>query len=163
MLKNIFVKYGAYGMINIITKSEQQTTIGDVESFFDYKISAETLDDYDIEIMKKVDNAKLIDKKLGTIKTPFGVTDITHLSTGCKTVLCYSYLFKEGQKDIIIDVTECGYNALDVLFEYVDRMKDDKSVFLLRHKQGLTKCKDRDYKINGTPERNLNKGVVLYG
>lgn len=97
---------------------------------------------------------------MGQKKNIFGITDIKYLSTGCKTVLCYLYLKKNDVEDIVIDVTECGYNALDVLFDVVDRLEDNDSVFILRHKQGLTKCKNRNYSVNG--HIDLYKGVVLY-
>ncbi|MCR5402803.1 MAG: hypothetical protein K6E91_03170 [Butyrivibrio sp.] len=151
-------------MINISTNAEnKELSIGDVESFFNYKVTASHFSEQDIKVLSDIDDAVLLDKNTGAIQTPFGITDITHLSTGCKTVLCYLYLRRKETSSIILDVTECGYNALDVLFECVEKQGDSDSVFVLRHKQGLIKCKDREYTINGHSEKNLNKGVVLYG
>lgn len=40
-----------------------------------------------IKVMEEVDHAKLLDQNIGKIETPYGITGIQDLSTGCKTIL----------------------------------------------------------------------------
>ena len=68
--------------------------------------------------MDLIDKASLIDKKLGTVKTDFGITGIKNLSTGCKTVLVFRYLQKR-QMSCNLNINECGWNAVKVLFAIV--------------------------------------------
>lgn len=66
--------------------------------------------------MLDIDNAKLIDKRTGKIETPYGITDIKDLSTGCKTVLNYIFMVENPEMYSIvkaINATECGWNALE--------------------------------------------------
>lgn len=56
-------------MINIITKEgTKKLSIGDIESYFDYKVNADSFSGMDIEVMKRIDGAELLDKKIGTEK-----------------------------------------------------------------------------------------------
>ena len=87
---------------------------------------------------------------MGSVKTKFGITDLLHLSTGCMVVLSYLYIQrnKEKYKGIALDVTECGVNSLEVLFDCATKLGDNEPLFVLRHNNQLYKCKDRDYIIN---------------
>lgn len=152
-------------MINIITKPSDKATINDFEAFFNSYVLAKDFDNMSLEAMKIIDGAELLDKNLGTVKTKFGVSDVLHLSTGCKVVLSYLYIFNIAHEysDRILNVTECGSNALEVLFNFADMLSDNKTTFLLRHINQLLKCKDRQYCINGNVVNSLYEGVVLYG
>lgn len=69
------------------------------------------------EIIELIDNAKLLDENTGLIKTPMGLTSVNNLSMGCKTALNVAFVRKHPELNIsTINVTECGYNALEVIF-----------------------------------------------
>jgi hypothetical protein len=152
-------------MINIITKCNKENVLKDFESFFEKYVLARDFEPLDLSVLYDIDRAILIDKKTGTIKTKFGITDILHLSTGCKIVLSYLFIERNKKefKNIVLDITECGSNALEVLFSCVDKLQDKDTVFLLRHSNQLLDCKERDYNVNEKICNSLYEGVVLYG
>lgn len=152
-------------MINIITKCNKENVLKDFESFFEKYVLARDFELLDLSVLYDIDRAILIDKKTGTIKTKFGITDILHLSTGCKIVLSYLFIERNKKefKNIVLDITECGSNALEVLFTCVDKLQDKDTVFLLRHSNQLLDCKERDYNVNEKICNSLYEGVVLYG
>ncbi|MFR8845589.1 MAG: hypothetical protein ACLVGL_11340 [Waltera sp.] len=69
----------------------------------------------------------------GKIETPYGITGIQDLSTGCKTILNCIFL-QENQKVYptvrAINATECGKNALEQLFCYIDKTNMDIGIVL---------------------------------
>lgn len=139
-------------MVNIYKSYEKLNEccmIKDAEAFFNGYITSEEFDAQEIEAMEKVDGAKLLDKQSGTIKTPRGVTSIDNLSTGCKTVLTYMYMMRHPDIDKnILDISGCGVNALEYLFDIAEKW-DNKIIFVLRHKDSVYQCKDRDYLVDG--------------
>lgn len=143
-------------MISIITKiNPDERNIIDSEAYFNANISSSDFDDEDLEIMKAIDNASLIDKKLGTIKTDFGITSIKNLSTGCKTVLVYRYL----QKKMIpcsLNINECGWNAVKVLFDIAD-VSNSEIQLLLNNSNSILFLKNNTYKfeVNGVSVNDL--------
>lgn len=90
-----------------------------VDATFNIQITGSILDDIDIQVMKDIDNAVLLDAKLGTIKTPYGICSIESLSTGCKCIILARHLVKDGYHGVL-NVSECGASALSVLCNYVD-------------------------------------------
>ena len=68
-------------------------------------------------IIFMVDRAEIIDYKNLTMVTPFGTTDITKLSTGCKTLLNILYLMETTTENVLVNVTEAGDKVLDIIFE----------------------------------------------
>lgn len=146
-------------MVNIVTSLENlKPDLIDFESYFNITISARDLDSTDLDIMKHIDDAELLDNNLGTIKTKFGITSLRHLSTGCKVVLSYRYIIKNNvYKNGVLDITECGFNALEELFSAVDDFNDSRTIFILRHTDGLVNCKRRKYLVNGVETDELWK------
>lgn len=156
-------------MINIITDLDKISTddvelIRDVDSFFVLHVPIKGFTSLDREVIKRIDNADLLDELKDGVKTPFGITSIYNLSTGCKTVLVYLYFQRNRKRycDIIIDITGCGANALDVLFDCVSRLRDSSITFLLEHSDGIELCSERDFVINGNHCEDLARGVALY-
>ena len=99
-----------------------------------------------------IDGEVLLDANSGAIQTKFGLTDILHLSTGCKVVLSYLFIMSRTMMhffDLVLDITECGSNALSVLFDCVNLLQDSKTVFLLRHTNNIISIKDGDFRVNG--------------
>lgn len=145
-------------MIQIYTSEDNlkgRDIIRDSESFFKTTVPIENFEEKELEAMMKIDEAKLLDIKLGMILTPFGITTVNCLSTGCKVILNYLFLYKSIEyRDYILDVTECGANALECLFYFMEQQNDSKTILLLRHRNGIAKCGKRSYLINGKKEVN---------
>ena len=141
-------------MVNISTdetKYQADELIFDNESFFNNNVSSKDFTNDSIEIIKKIDNAELLDVDMGKIKTPYGICGISDLSSGCKTILNYLYIkvFPNKYPNIkAINAIECGWNALEELFRLIDRNADTIEV-LLQHENGVYKCSDRKYCIDG--------------
>ena len=90
----------------------------------------------------------ILDKEQGTIRTPRGITSIDKLSTGCKTILNYLSIIKKAVYEFkVINITQCGWNALEEIFE-IEEVKNSGIRFLLLHNDNLLYCKERDYVIN---------------
>ena len=70
----------------------------DNDSFFNNNVSAKSLSENSIKVMEEVDHAKLLDQNIGKIGTPYSITGIQDLSTGCKTILNCIFL----QESIIL-------------------------------------------------------------
>ena len=121
----------------------------DNDSFFDRFITAKSIDtdDNGCKYLKQIDGAKILDAEMGTIITPLGATVLENISTGTKTVLNLIHL-QRINKPAILDVTECGANALDAVFELMDNYVGEVKV-LLSH-AATSKCKDHIFCINDT-------------
>lgn len=91
-----------------ILKSMELVSTNDI--FFNQK-TVELLDEKAADIIRRIDNAELIDKY--HIKSSFdnSVLNIDVISTGCKTILNIIY-----NPDMVFDITECGENAVDVIY-----------------------------------------------
>lgn len=130
----------------------------DNEGFFNNNINGKRLNDDSKEVIQRIDKSELIDINLSTIKTPYGICNIKYLSTGCKTVLNTIYIMehKEEYENVeAINATECGWNALEVLFDILDRNSYNMAL-IIEHENDLYKCSERDYLINGEKQlRNL--------
>ena len=146
-------KIGVIYMIKLYTSKkyfQPEETITDNESFFNNSVSPIVLDDYSLEVIANIDKAILLDKKIGTIQTPYGITNIDSLSTGCKTVLNYIFLANnevEYSSIKAIDATECGWNAIEELFKIIEIVKYDLGV-IIEHNNKLYNCSDREYLVD---------------
>lgn len=153
-------------MINIVTSSDSNKLISNLDAFFNNRVfrNRYKFEDLDLYVMKKVDSAYIIDMKLGTIQTKYGITDLRHLSTGCKVILSYLYMMRNKDKyeGVTLDITECGGSAIEVLFQCVDKFGDESTVFLLRHSEGLLRVKDRVFNVNNKNFDSLVEGVRYY-
>lgn len=137
-------------MINIYTdfdKFDKNELILDNDAFFYENVTSENFGDLEEQVIKQIDNAVMIDKKIGTVRTSRGVTSIENLSTGCKTVLNYIYIAKNESKIVAIDGSHCGYNALEVLFSVIEKIEYPINIIIM-HKDTLFKCSSREYNIN---------------
>lgn len=135
----------------------------DTDRFFDISVPSMEIDDVGEKVMNRIDRARFIDKKLGTIETPYGITSYQNLSTGCKSVLDYIYISKHPvrYKEVkAIDFTECGWNALDCLFDIITDGLNDKLGIIIRHDDELYKCKP--YKMRFNDEKIINSMAEFY-
>lgn len=122
----------------------------DNESFFNNNISATELNTLCEDIMYSIDDTVLLDKNLGTVKTPFGITGISSLSLGCKTAINYALITTSNKYKNIkaINATECGWNALEKIFSIAEQLDSDIAI-IIEHDNDLFKCSNREYIING--------------
>ncbi len=135
-------------MINIVTKYDGEC-YRHIDDVFNLDVIAGDFTDVDLRVMKEIDGVELLDRCTGAIRTHFGLTDIEHLSSGCKTVLYYLYLKRMHVDNIHLCVTRCGWNALEVLFTVVDELCDNNTIFVLEHVDGVCNLSKREYNING--------------
>lgn len=142
-------------MINIWTDkhliNENCDFFNDCDLFVDSMVTAKDFSERDLEAIKLIDNAVVTDKLTGEVKTPYGLTNIENLSSGCKVVLTYLYIIRKKNipsKVAVINVTECGENALNVLFKYADDDNRKDIVFYLGYVNRLGGCLHKDYLIN---------------
>lgn len=137
--------------INIYTNYmnlELKDILIDNDAYFNENILSHDFGELELQAMQKIDGASILDKEQGTIRTPRGITSIDKLSTGCKTILNYLSIIKKPVYEFkVINVTQCGWNALEEIFEIEDDKKSGIG-FLLLHKDSLFHCKERNYVIN---------------
>ncbi len=142
-------------MIKIYNKAdgffEPANVLIDVERFFDISVPPSEIDVIGLQVIERIDGAHFVDQALGTIETPYGITSYRNLSTGCKSVLDYIYLTKHPSKyrDVkAVDFTECGWNAIDCLFDVISDGISDKIGIIIRHDDGLYNCKPHKMLFN---------------
>lgn len=138
-------------MIKLYTSEDffdKKEILHDNEVFFNI-IPTKSYTKYFDNILLEVDNARIIDRRIGTVVTPFGSTSIRNVSTGCKTALNVVYLHEVGNSQFkAVSLNECGLNALEAIFDYAD-LNSVAIAFILEHRNKTSKCKKRDYFING--------------
>jgi len=103
----------------------------EIDLHFNWYLSCYDLDEEDYQIIEKVDKAvRRPNTSLGEhlITTPYGPTDCTHLSTGCKTFL----LIKNAKEDdrYVYSLNECCVNVLDAILTYLAEYKHWLPVYL---------------------------------
>ena len=142
-------------MIKVYNKSEgffeSDSVLIDIDRFFDISVPASEIDEVGMMVMNEIDGAHFVDQSLGTIETPYGITSYKDLSTGCKSVLAYIFLTKHPvkYKEVkAVDFTECGWNALDCLFDVISSRVSDRLGIIIRHDDGLYNCKPHKMLFN---------------
>lgn len=141
-------------MIKIYTRCDyfkDSEILYDNDSFFNLNVNIKANDKLANEVLMKIDRAKLLDERLGTVITPYGACSINDLSSGCKTIINCLYLHnnKDKYSNIkAINVTQCGWNALEELFKVMEENGIDINL-CLEHTNLTFKCNKRDYLING--------------
>ena len=76
------------------------------------KYTVELLDERAEDIIWSIDRSKMIDKYYIESRFDGAKLNIDKLSTGCKTVLNIMY-----NPDKIFDISECGENALEIIYD----------------------------------------------
>ena len=97
-------------MIDIYTeKKDSKDWIFQNDLYFNLNTSNEEMSQYEINLIRQVDEAKLTPDK--HIETKYGLGTIRNLSSGCKTLL---NIVKHPDK--VVNVEECGPNVLKIIF-----------------------------------------------
>ena len=89
---------------------ENMKVINENDVFFN-RYTSELLDGRASDIIKIIDNSEMQSKYVINSRFDGTLLNVDKLSTGCKTVLNIMY-----NPDKIIDIRECGENALDVIY-----------------------------------------------
>lgn len=111
-------------------RHKKDITIRDNNAYFDENILPSMIDSLGQEVMRRIDGVTKFDPVSGAIVTPFGSTTIDHLSCGCKTVLNYLY---SDEKYKLININQCGDNALEVLFDTMEKVPHIQRDLILQH------------------------------
>lgn len=91
-------------------KDENFVNTNDV--FFNKKTST-MLDENARDVIWQIDNSELLDKFFISSRFDGTRLNVDKLSTGCKTALNILY-----NPDMIFDISECGENALEVIYAF---------------------------------------------
>lgn len=121
----------------------------DPEMFFINRVSAKDLSSDSLKIIADIDKAKLISISTGKIETPFGICSIEDLSTGCKVAICIVYINEHKEqfgRIKAIYATEAGVNALNSIFEYIE--KTMFNIAVIAEQEDVFECSNRLYSIN---------------
>lgn len=133
-------------MIKLYTdgdKAPTQQVITFIDEKFNSSVRAKMLDNECVALLQKLDNAVIVDVERSRIQTPFGIGQLSDISTGTKVAIIV-YLVGVGVlKPATVDVTECGINAMSVAFDLADRY----SVPLILHTP-IDELGDREVLIN---------------
>ena len=124
-------------------KNGKKTLISN-DTYFNSVIEASWIDKKCEDWILKIDRAVMIDKQIGNIQTPYGITSLESISTGLKTLINIYKLIADGIQYNAC-ATECGANVLEELFELVDGT-DMRILFKGIEVTGLKR--EFDYMIN---------------
>lgn len=149
-----------------VYKSREKLPVGtkilqDCSAYFNLYARIEDFGTLEFRAMKEIDSAVPLEVAPNLIETPFGITTIKSLSSGCKTVITYLHLCRNYRQPepAAISNLSCGYNAMEVLFQCMEELQNDKILVLLEHISGLYQCKNREYLIDG--ERIVKESCLL--
>lgn len=65
-----------------------------------------------LDAIKSIDKAEVLDYNLGTICTPYGITSVENLSTGCKAYINVLLHKMYSEETVCVDTRELGYNVI---------------------------------------------------
>ena len=81
-----------------------------INAYFDIEISG-LLDNEDKKIIEEFDKSQFLDDV--TLKTRFGVCNVTKISTGAKALICIKHF-----PELVWDISECGVNAAMTMSDF---------------------------------------------
>lgn len=125
------------------------------DALFNSKINANQLNSKDLQLMNEIEGLTLNDKTNSLFNSPTGMITIDNISTGLKTLLNIRWLKRQGLINYGVNITECGPNILDYVFEEVS----DGSICVLLNHWDVLSCKDRYIEVNGTQRVKTMKNL----
>lgn len=90
-------------------KIDKASTIFDVDGWFDVNFHSLPETKENKRLIKEIDHAELI--SADTVRTPFGVTSLSNLSSGCKAALL------AANTNYIVSFDEAGDNAFEAILK----------------------------------------------
>ena len=143
-------------MIRLYTAKEKCSKVRwvqNIDPYFNSHITVKSLTRGDLNVMKKLEGVELVDRGSGLFKTKSGIIPLYYISTGLKTLLIIRHLKRERVQGVGVDITECGPNILDSLFEEIT---DGSVPVVLRHTD-IFELKDRVVSVNeSAPVRTMS-------
>lgn len=118
------------------------------DAFFDANISVKKLNKKDKELMNTIEGIRTLDNNYDAVISRTGIITINDISTGLKTLLNIRFLkrnIERVNKPFGVNITECGKNVLDYVFEEVK----DGSMFVLLSHFDVLGLKNRYIEVNG--------------
>ena len=133
-------------IIFTLSKYASKCSILSNDTWFDkVRTDRDFLKKHEESVIFSVDKAKINDYNTLSIVTPFGATDITKISTGCKTLLNILYLLEKGNGNTeLVNITEAGDSVVDRIFEVVA----GTNVYLYLRRSVCPANMSLNYKIN---------------
>lgn len=96
----------------MITLIKGKSDIPSNDLFFDFNIYGTELTQKELDIIAEIDHAEVFDN-FSKISTPYGIGNLTDLSSGCKTAI---NILRFPEKRFSLN--ECGANAVHVILTY---------------------------------------------
>jgi hypothetical protein len=150
-------------MVKICTSKQAVSDlegIMDVDAAFSAWVQKDMLGTRELAFMKKFEQAEYGDK--GELVGRFMEFPLHDVSSGVKTLLLISLQSRGqfGRNIQYINVTECGSNVLDAVFDLANGM--DVRLLLLHTR--LRGCRDRDFLLNDRIKvSNISELIIRLG
>lgn len=144
-------------MVNVYTKYPDSETdfIKKPDEWFKF-VSLKDFDDKCVWYLKELEGAEILDLNTDCVKTPFGVTNISSLSTGFKALVIARLKKNRGEKAVIC-VNECGENIV----KYITEEVDNSCIGLYMSYCAVTLRDKHKFKLNDS--KIFDGGVELLG
>lgn len=147
-------------MINVYTKKNLLPPncifINNIKAFFTTEVrqNFRSCSKYK-EILSCIDHATIVGDTGDVIITPFGITTIDNISTGCKSVFCYFQLLKmfPDLSTVVLDLSKCGANGIEFILQN-EYMHESGMGFFIVSSYNLSDY-EHVFKINGVEQRGL--------
>ena len=118
--------------------------ITDIDAYFDALYFKFSFDKEDLQFIKRIEKAELYDREKFKFINRYGTFYIENISTGTKALLIIRELARKKETNKGMDVTECGPNVLDFIF---DVASDAKIPLILKHVD-VSSLRDRQITID---------------
>lgn len=145
-------------MIRLYTSKKffEKEGITHIDAFFDNTVVRTDLKEQEEKFINKFEQAEFIDETEELLKGRFGMYPMNKISSGVKTLLVLS-LISRGVigKPSYLNVTECGNNILDYVFQLADKID---LPLILNHTE-LYGVKNYNFIVND--KHNVNDIVEL--
>ena len=97
------------------------------DSYFDAYV-ADNITSEDLKVMQEIDRVLKYYEESDKIETPYGITNIFDLSTGCKTYINLLHLTESDKT--VISLNECGANVLNIILDTINSKRSYQPVYL---------------------------------
>lgn len=128
------------------------------DNLFDGTMYERTFTSEDIEVMLRIDRAEVIDMKLREIRTPYGLTNFSNLSTGCKTLI--NIMHAKPEENFVISLNGCSYEILDIIFNYMEEHQSTQALYITTAE--ISKCIDREFIVDNQRQFSTSMAVAGY-